>query len=358
MRNHLMTATLLAALGLAACDRRPETDARTEPPVVVTTAAASVGEAERAFTGTVSARVQSNLGFRVPGKVVERLVDTGQAVRVGQVLMRIDRTDLQLAVMAADNAVAAAKAALVQATADEARDRELLAKGWTPRQKWDASKAALDSGKARLDAAEAEANVARNQGDYSNLLADSDGVVMETLAEPGQVVAAGQTVVRLAHAGPREATIDLPETVRPGLGAEAQASLYGSPDDRSPARLRQLSEVADPLTRTFEARFVLGGTAVQAPLGATVTVHIRADRADDGVGIPLGALLNDGTRTGVWVLHGDVVSFRPVRIRQMGQETAVLSGGVAAGEPVVALGAQFLHEGERVRLAPVREASR
>lgn len=358
MRNHLMTATLLASLGLAGCDRRPETDARTEPPVVVTTAAASVGEAERAFTGTVSARVQSNLGFRVPGKIVERLVDTGQAVRVGQVLMRIDRTDLQLAVTAADNAVAAAKAALVQATADEARDRDLLAKGWTPRQKWDASKATLDSGKARLDAAEAEANVARNQGDYANLLADSDGVVMETLAEPGQVVAAGQTVVRLAHAGPREATIDLPETVRPPLGAVAQANLYGSPDERSPARLRQLSDVADPLTRTFEARFVLGGTAVLAPLGATVTVHIPAGRADEGVSVPLGALLNDGTRTGVWVLRGDSVSFRPVQIRQMGQETAVLSDGVTAGEPVVALGAQFLHEGERVRSAPVREASR
>jgi RND family efflux transporter MFP subunit len=357
MHKHLMTACFLAALGLAGCGK-PQNDARTEPPAVMTATVKPAGEAGRAFTGIVLARVQSNLGFRVPGKVVERLVDTGQTVHAGQPLMRIDRTDLQLAITAQENAVAAAKAVLVQATADEARDRDLLAKGWTPRQKWDASKAALDTAQAQLKAAEAQANVARNQGDYSDLLADADGVVMETLAEPGQVVSAGQTVVRLAHAGPREASVNLPETVRPELGSEAQANLYDSPDARSPVRLRQLSDVADPLTRTFEARYVLGGAAAQAPLGATVTIHIATAHVDDDVSVPLGALVNDGTRTGVWVLRDDSVAFRPVQVRQMGQETAVLAGGVSAGEAVIALGAQFLHEGERVRSFDVREASR
>jgi RND family efflux transporter MFP subunit len=357
MRTSLMTATLLAAFGLAGCEK-PENDVRTDPPLVMTTMTKAAGDAERAFTGVVSARVQSNLGFRVPGKVVERLVDTGQTVRAGQPLMRIDRTDLQLAITAQDNAVAAAKAVLVQATNDEARDRDLLAKGWTPRQKWDASKAALDTAKAQLAAAEAQANVARNQGDYSTLIADADGVVMETLAEPGQVVAAGQTVVRLAHAGPREATVNLPETLRPALDSEAQANLYDNPDTRSPARLRQLSDVADPLTRTYEARYVLGGAAVRAPLGATVTIHVPEVQAEAGVTVPLGALVNDGTRTGIFMLRGDIVAFQPVQVRQMGQETAVLSGGVASGETVVALGAQFLHEGERVRSATVQEASR
>ncbi|MCW6511193.1 efflux RND transporter periplasmic adaptor subunit [Lichenifustis flavocetrariae] len=358
MRNHhLITAAILAALGLAGCEK-PEGDARTEPPLVMTTLVKPAGDVERAFTGTVSARVQSNLGFRVPGKVVERLVDTGQTVLAGQPLMRIDRTDLQLAITAQDNAVAAAKAVLVQATNDEARDRDLLAKGWTPRQKWDASKAALDTAKAQLAAAEAQANVARNQGDYSVLLADADGVVMETVAEPGQVVAAGQTVVRLAHAGPREATVNLPETLRPDLGSDAQADLYDRAQTRSPARLRQLSDVADPLTRTFEARYVLGGAAVQAPLGATVTIRIPSARNGEDVSIPLGALMNDGTRTGVWILHEDNVSFRPVQVRQMGQEAAVLIGGVSAGDRVIALGAQFLHDGERVRSATVQEASR
>jgi RND family efflux transporter MFP subunit len=357
MRSHLIGAALLAAVGFAGCEK-PENDARTEPPVVLTAVAARAGETERAFTGTVSARVQSNLGFRVSGKVVERLVDTGQAVRAGQTLMRIDRTDLQLAITAQDNAVAAAKAVLIQATADEARDRELLAKGWTPRQKWDASKAALDTAKAQLASAEAQADIARNQGDYSVLHADADGVIMDTLAEAGQVVAAGQTVVRLAHAGPREAVVDLPETVRPKLGSPAEATLYDSPDTHSPARLRQLSDVADPATRTFAARYVLGGAAVQAPLGATVTVRVPVAPSDGGVSIPLGALINDGTRTGVWVLQGDSVSFRSVEVRQMGREAAVVSAGVSAGEPVVALGAQFLHEGERVRSVDAQEASR
>jgi RND family efflux transporter MFP subunit len=357
MSKYQLSATLLAAIGLAGCEQ-PGHDPRTEVPVVLTAMAEPVGDSERAFTGVVSARVQSNLGFRVPGKVVERLVDTGQMVRAGQSLMRIDRNDLQLAITAETNRVGAAKAVLIQATADEARDHDLLTKGWTPRQKWDASKAALDTAKAQLAAAEAQANVARNQGDYSLLLADADGVVMDTLAEPGQVVAAGQTVVRLAHSGPREASVNLPETIRPELGSEAQANLYDSPDARASARLRQLSDVADPLTRTFEARYVLEGRAVQAPLGATVTIRIPSAHVDNGVRIPLGSLVSDGTHTGVWIIRGDRVLFRPVQVRQMGQETAILAGGVSSGEAVIALGAQFLHEGERVRPAGLKEAPR
>lgn len=357
MRNNLSTAALVIALGLSGCEK-PANDARTLPPVVMTAMAKPADDAGRAFTGTVSARVQSSLGFRVPGKVEERFVDTGQVVHAGQKLMRLDPTDLMLAIAAQDNAVAAAKAALVQATADEARDRDLLAKGWTPRQKWDASKRTLDSAKAQLAAAEAQAGVARNQGDYAVLLADADGVVMETLAEPGQVVAAGQTVIRLAHAGPREAAVNLPEAVRPALGSEAEANLYDSPNTRSPAQLRQLSDVADPATRTYEARYVLSGAAVNAPLGATVTIHIPLASTGQGVAVPLGALVNDGTRTGVWLLHGDSVSFQPVEIGRINEEMAVLTKGLAAGEPVIALGAQFLHEGEHVRLAGIKEAAR
>lgn len=345
-----MTTVALAALALSGCDK-PEPDARTEPPLVLTAAAEPASPAEFAFTGAVSAKVQSNLGFRVAGKIVERLVDTGQKVSAGQALMRIDRTDLQLAIASQDNAVAAARATLVQATADEARDRDLLAKGWTPRQKWDASKRALETAKSELAAAEAQAGIARNQGDYSLLTADADGVVIETLAEPGQVVAAGQTVVRLAHAGPREATVNLPETLRPAIASSAQANLYGDPEALSPAWLRQLSDAADPLTRTYEARYVLGGAASQAPLGATVTVHVLADPPDPGVKIPLGALVNDGLRTGVFVLRGDVLAFQPVVVRRLSQESAILSKGLRAGETLVALGAQFLHEGEQVRVA-------
>ena len=124
------------------------------------------------------------------------------------------------------------------------------------------------------------------------LLADADGTVVETLAEPGQVVAAGQTVVKLAHAGPREAPVNLPETERPVLGAEAQATLYGVTITVS-AHLRQLSDAADPMTRTFEARYVLDGQGAQAPLGATVTLHFSSPAAAPTVEVPLGAIVRE-----------------------------------------------------------------
>jgi RND family efflux transporter MFP subunit len=335
-----------------------ETDPRLGPQLVQIAVAKPAGAAERAFTGVISARVQSNLGFRVPGKVIERFVDVGQDVRAGQPLMRLDQKDLDLALMAKENAVAAARALAVQAKADEARYRQLTAAGWVAKQRYDQAKAAYDSATAQLAAAEAQADVARNESGYSLLVADADGTVVETLAEPGQVVAAGQTVVRLAHAGPREATVNLPETVRPAIGSPAQAGVYGGAATPSPARLRQLSDAADAASRTYEARYVLDGEAAQAPLGATVTVTLATGGTSEAVEVPLGALYDNGQSGGVWVvdLASSSVSLRAVQVRRLAEETAIVSG-INAGERVVALGAHLLHEGERVRLADDRIAA-
>jgi RND family efflux transporter MFP subunit len=220
-------------------------------------------------------------------------------------------------------------------------------------------KAALDSANAQLAAAEAEAQVARNESGYSLLLADADGIVVETLAEPGQVVAAGQTVLRLAHQGPREATVNLPESVRPEIGSLARAILYDSAADASPARLRQLSDAADPKTRTYEARYVLGGDAGRAPLGATVTVQIANTQFTGTAEVPLGAIYDSGKGTGVWIVdeRTSAVSFRPVQIRQLREESAILRSGVREGERIVALGAQLLHEGEQVRSETAQSAA-
>ena len=333
-------------------------DPRQGPPLVQIAVAKPAGTSERAFTGIISARVQSNLGFRVPGKVVERLVDVGQEVRAGQPLMRLDPKDLDLALTAKENAVAAARALAAQTRADEARYRQLAAEGWAPRQRYDQAKAAADSAEAQLTAAEAQADVARNEAGYSLLLADADGTVVETLAEPGQVIAAGQTVVKLAHAGPREATVNLPETVRPAIGSPALASVYGSESVPSPAHLRQFSDAADPSTRTYEARYVLDGDASRAPLGATVTVSVATGRTTQAAEVPLGALYDDGTSSDVWVVdpHSSSVSLRAVQVRRLAKETAVVSG-VEPGERVVALGAHLLHQGDRVRLADDRRAA-
>ena len=255
-------------VSLAGCGHKRELDPRTEPELVRIVKVGTSSGADPAFTGVVSARVESDLGFRVPGQVTKRLVDTGQYVHTGQLLMTIDPTDYVHAIRARAESVAAAKAKALQAASDEARYRGLVKTGAVSASIYDQVKAASDAAQADLAAAKAQEQVARDEGGYSRLVADADGVITETLAEPGQVVMAGQTVVKLAHSGPREAAVNLPETLRPALGSTAYATIYGS-TVRVPVRLRQLSGAADPQTRTFEARYVLEGAAANAPLGAT-----------------------------------------------------------------------------------------
>ncbi|MBB4260070.1 RND family efflux transporter MFP subunit [Bradyrhizobium sp. CIR3A] len=312
--------------------------------------ATRVSGSDRGFTGTIGARVESNLGFRVAGKIVERLVNVGEQVKAGEPLMRIDETDLRLALAAKRNAVASARAVVVQTDADERRYANLVNDGWTSKQRYEQAKAASDTAKAQLAAAEAEAGVAENQATYSILVADADGTVTQTLGEPGQVVSAGQTVVRLAQSGPREAVVALPETIRPAIGSLAEASLYGSDGRRYAAHLRQLSNSADAQTRTYEARYVLGGEAAAAPLGATVTIRLASQDSQSEVQVPLGAVLDDGRTTGVWVFDSasSTVHFRPIKLLRVTSEAAIISGS-SSSDPIVSLGAHLLHEGARVR---------
>lgn len=341
------------SLVLIGCAEKPNPDPRTQPPLVRVGTAEAASLASRTFTGTVAARVQSDLGFRVSGKVLERLVDAGQVVKYGQPLMRIDPKDLQLETQARLEAVAAAKALADQAAEEEARHRGLVEVGAVAASTYDQVKAAADSAKAQLNAAEAQAGVARNASSYAVLVADADGVVVETLAEPGQVVAAGQVVVRIARAGQREAVVHLPETLRPALGSMAQASLFGR-DVSVPAKLRQLSSVADSLTRTFEARYVLNGALADAPLGATVTIRISENRAapQNVLQVPIGAVFDAGKGPGVWVVEGSPtqVSWRPVRIQGLNDTYARIENGLKPGDQIVTLGANLLREGEKVRV--------
>lgn len=341
-------ATLALPLMLAACGHA-EADPRTEPPLVRTALAGVATEGGESFTGAVSSRVQSDLGFRIAGKIVARLVDTGQVVRRGQPLMRIDATDYVLAARQSQGSVTAARAAALQTAADERRYRDLVGAGAVSASAYDKVKADADAARAQLAAIEAQASVSRNEAGYAVLVADADGTVVETLAEPGQVVSAGQPVVRLAHAGAREAVVALPETQRPSIGSTAQASLFEGAT--ATARLRQLSDAADPRTRTYEARFVLDGVAARAPLGSTVTVSLGHGRASSGVEVPIGALYDRGRGPGVWTIDkSSRVRWRPVQVAAIGSETVRVTGGVRQGERFVSLGAHLLHDGEQVRV--------
>ncbi len=362
IRSRSAHVLCLLPIALAACGGKPAADARTAAPLVETVLVQGAPAAARSFTGVVGARVQSDLGFRVPGKVVQRLVDVGQAVHRGQPLMRIDPVDLGLQARAQAEAVTAARARARQASDDEARYRDLVAEGAVSASAYEQLKAAADSAKAQLSAAEAQYDVARNAAGYAVLVADADGVVVDTLAEPGQVVGAGQPVVRLAHAGPREAIVQLPETMRPRLGAQAQAVLYGG-QAAGVARLRQLADAADRLTRTYEARYVLDGPLADAPLGATVTLRLDGDGKTDALKagalqagalqVPAAAVLDAGKGSGVWTVAGDParVTWRRVDVLAIGDDTARVTGQLKPGERVVALGVHLLHEGDAVRVA-------
>ncbi len=352
----LAAAAAVAALGLTACaPKAAAPDPRLSTPLVAVATVADAGAGQGQYTGIVGARVQSDLGFRVGGKVLERLVDTGQAVKKGQPLMRIDAVDYAHALTAQTGNVAAAQARWLQADADERRNRGLVVTGAISQAAYDQVKAAADSAKALLDAAQAQEQVARDQAGYSVLVADADGTVVETLAEPGQVVAAGQLVVRLAHAGAREAIVNLPEAVRPAIGSAAQADLYNGTVKVS-ARLRQLSDAADPATRTFEARYVMDGEGASAPLGSTVTVGVGGAADADWLSVPLGAVDDEGRGPGVWIVDTGktTVSFVPVQVHAIGAEVAEIRGPIAPGATLVATGGHYLHPGEKVRTTTIQ----
>ena len=359
IQRHSLSFLFIGVLpfALTACNEAAPADPRLQVPLVRIGLVQPSAPAARVFSGVVAARVQSDLGFRVPGKVLARLVDAGQSVKRGQPLMRIDANDLTLTARAQQEAVLAAQARARQTSDDELRYRDLVAVGAVSASAYAGIKAAAVSAKAQLNAAQAQADVAKNATGYSTLLADADGVVVDTLAEPGQVVGAGQVVVRVAHAGQREAVIQLPETLRPALGSAATVELYGHNQRTGSARLRQLADSADRQTRTVEARYVLEGALANATLGSTISVQIAEAQGADAkeLQVPIGALYDAGKGPGVWVVGGapEQVTWRPITVRSLSNESSVrVTGDLQVGDRVVALGAHLLSEGEQVRPEP------
>lgn len=307
------------------------------------------------FTGTVHARTESDLGFRVSGKITQKFVDEGMVVNKGQPLMKIDPIDLRLAFNAASQTMDAVKAQNVRALKDEKRMRDLLKEHAVSLQEYERAKAEADATSAQLKATTAQQDVARNAFGYSVLKADADGVIISVPADVGQVVAAGQTVIRLAHNGTREAVINLPEGALNLAKNATSAFLYTEPNSIIPVKLRELSAMADPVTRTYQARYTLEERGQNAPLGATITVSFATKLLHGGPGfeVPLGALYDGGQGSSVWVVNNktSTVHLVPVQVLKLGEETASIWGELKSGEQVVALGAHLLKPNEKVRVA-------
>ena len=315
----------------------------------------SAGSDSMEYTGVIHARTESDLGFRVPGKIIEKVVQAGDHVKRGQALMRLDPTDLRLAANSARETVEAARAQNKRALADELRQRGLVAIKAVSVQEYEQAKSAADATTAQLNSAVAYSRQLENQEGYAVLRAEADGVIMEIPADVGQVVGAGSVVVRLAHDGAREAVVNLPEGNTKFAKNKAIASLYTDSGQTFPANLRELSAMADPLTRTYQARFSLDGAGKNAPLGATVTVHLKGETRSGAMQqyeIPVGALYDGGTGTSVWVINPDASSLsrRPVEVAKLGSETALVSKGLKQGERILALGAHLVKEGEKVKI--------
>ena len=342
----------LAAFALTGCNDSVAQKAEPPRPVLVATAHYEAESPERSFVGTIKPRIEADMGFRVPGKVAKRLVEVGQTVDVGQPLATLDEIDLKLQAEQADAELRAATGVLAQAAAAETRAKELRAKGWATDAQLDQAKAAADEARARLNRAERSVDLTRNSLSYATLVADSRGVVTATLVEPGQVVASGQTAIRVARLAEKEAVVAVPETLV-GRAKEGTASvtLWSEPGKKYAARLREIAPSADPATRTYLAKFSLPGADERVSLGMTATLTL-ADPATQRVArLPLSALFDEGGGPSFYVVDdkGDV-TLKPVTIKAYESNDVVVTGGVDEGDKVVALGVQKLDPTQKVRV--------
>ena len=355
MKQSLALLALLPAIAAGACNAPTQAQKAPPPrPVLVVEAHYAPRAQERILPGIVKARYESDLGFRLAGKIARRLVDAGALVKRGDPLALLDDADLHLQMEQAEAEQASAKSALDQAQAELQRVDTLHRQGWSTSADADKIKAAADLARGNLVKAERAVALAHNALGYSTLAADSDGIVSAVYAQAGQVVAAGAPVVRLAQNGGREAAVSLPESLLDRARvAPARAEVWALPGISLNASLREIAPGADPATRTWSARFALPDAPASLQLGMSLTIAIRQDGANVAK-LPLGALFDEGKGPKVWIVKPDTgeLSAAPVEVAGYDGESVYLSNGVAEGAQIVALGAHKLDAGQKVRVIP------
>ena len=309
------------------------------------------------FTGTIEARFAAPLGFRIPGKILQRYVIPGMRIKKGDVLFRLDPVDYDLQLRLADAELASAEALVLQAKAEEVRLRELVKSRSVSQSDYDAGLSAKDVAIARVDAAKKRSELAKNQRDYCELTADFDGLVLAVQGEAGQVVTVGQSVLTVMQGDELEAAISLPETQLGKVNEMTPfVTLWADEELRIPAKLRELSPIADPMTRTFDARFsLLSRDDVSMPdslsVGLTATVHLTCDAQGD-ISVPQTAIAHNENQTIVWRIDpssGGVESV-VVEVIQYGNEFATVRGDLNIGDQIVSAGVQRLDSAVRVRV--------
>jgi RND family efflux transporter MFP subunit len=347
-----------AALLLAGCSPKPAADEPVRAVKVVTISPSTYGAAYE-FSGEVKPRIESRLGFRVGGKITRRQVEVGQRVKPGQVLAELDPQDFRLAADAARAQVASAQTNRDLAAADLKRFSALKDQGFISGAELERRDTTLKAAQASLDQAQAQLNSQGNQAGYTRLVADVAGVVTAIEAEPGQVVAAGTPVVRVAQDGARDVVFAVPEDrvadIKPGVAVDVR--VWAQARDVA-GTVREVAASADPITRTFTVKVTLEDAAA-LPLGSTVYVKVKSlgDTGAQVIKLPTSALRQEGQATAVWILDeaSMTVKSQAVQVVTADGNDAVIGAGLQPGMKVVSAGVHVLSAGQKVTLYRPRE---
>lgn len=352
MRSFVLPLLILPLL--LACQEAPTAS---DPVRAVRTLKVQVGSAATVheYAAEVRARVESRLGFRVSGKLLQRQVGLGDAVKAGQPLARLDAGDLLLAQDAARAGLRAAQAQLALSDAEFKRYQELRAQGFISGLELERRETALKAARSQAEQSAAQAGVQANQAGYALLTADAPGVVTAVEAEPGMVLAAGATVIRLAHDGPRDAVFSVPEdqseALRALIGQRGALQLrpWGETRALLPATVREVAAAADPVTRTFLVKADIGQNTLR--LGQTATVLLATPAQGDAIKLPLTAVFEQGGRANVWLVDAATMQVRlqPITVAGADGNQVVVASGLSSGQAVVTAGVHTLTPGQRVR---------
>jgi RND family efflux transporter MFP subunit len=342
---------------LAACKREVTQDAPAVRPVrTVTVEKAGLGETIT-LTGQIQAEKEVALAFRIGGRIIERLADTGDRVTAGKVLAKLDPQNEFNALRSANAALAAAKARLEQDSNHFDRQQTLLQQGWTTRANFDQAQQALRTAQAAVDDAKAQVEIAEDRVGYTELKAGVNGTITSRSAESGEVVQAGQMIFMVARDAGWDAVFDVPaQVLRTAPGdADVFVSLTDDPNVVAKGRVRQVDPQADPVTRTFKVRVAVNDPPPNMRLGATVSGRMEVDHGH-GISLPASALTATDRGPAVWVVEPDkfTVALKPIEVLRFDPGSVVVSSGLDGGEIVVTAGVQALHPGQKVRLLGTR----
>lgn len=348
---YILPLLITSSLLLSACEKPP---VAADKPRLVKLISVQTSSSQQSLdlAGEIKARVESPLGFRVSGKIVRRLVETGQTVHKGQALAELDPRDYELAKTASTSQLTAAKSDLALAEAEYKRFQELQTKQFVSELDLDRKRVAVSAAAARLKSLESNVSLDNNRIADTILRADSDGVVSQVQADVGMVVSAGQPIVTVAQQGAREIVVEFPEDRRTIAAQypQAQVSLWAQPQAKYPAQLRELSAVADPVTRTFRARYSIQAPSNALALGQSATLHLNLQGQSGLIKLPTSALVGKGQQSTVFVFNPQSQKLQSQAVQVAGVDgNDVIVAGLQQGQQVVVAGVHVVHEGQVVR---------